>query len=144
MTSTGQRALIRAARSCRNEAGRADRLGQIRYAAQLRASAARALAEAGAEGSEYLINAISSVKSACDLADDLPDRAADTDGHEVTVKTMHAHVQSARGYLEQHLNPAGLPKSRRRRRGGQSRPSGPSGTDDDVSYQPDLVARIGR
>jgi hypothetical protein len=130
-----QRALINVARTCTKEADRADRIGQRRYGREIRGGARRALAQAAAEGSDPLIKAISSVKSACALADDLPDRAADTDGHDVTVKTMHAHVQSARSYLEQHLNPAGLPKSRRRRRGSGSGPSGPSGTDHDEPYE---------
>jgi hypothetical protein len=49
---------------------------------------------------------------------------------------MHAHVQSARSYLEQHLNRAGLPKSRQRRRGSGPGPSGPSGTDGDLPSSP--------
>jgi hypothetical protein len=45
MSTSSVRALISAARSCVNEAGRADRLGQHRYAGMIRASARRALAE---------------------------------------------------------------------------------------------------
>jgi hypothetical protein len=48
---------------------------------------------------------------------------------------MHGQVQSARSYLEQHLNPAGLPKSRRRR-GSGSGPTPASGTDDNQPYEP--------
>jgi hypothetical protein len=138
MTRTGQRALIHAARSCATEAARADRLGHRRYAANLRASARRALDEAGQDG-DPLVRAIGSVKKASALADGLPDRDTDTEGHDECVKAVHGHVQSARSYLEAHLNPNGLPsKALRslRRRGGRSGPSGPSGTDDDVSYQP--------
>jgi hypothetical protein len=45
MSTSSVRALIAAARTCVNEAGRADQLGQRRYAELIRASARRALAE---------------------------------------------------------------------------------------------------
>jgi hypothetical protein len=45
MSTSSVNALISAARSCVNEAARADRLGQHRYAKLIRASARRALAE---------------------------------------------------------------------------------------------------
>jgi hypothetical protein len=45
MSTSSINALISAARSCVNEAARADRLGQHRYAGMLRQSARRALAE---------------------------------------------------------------------------------------------------
>jgi hypothetical protein len=147
--NTGQRGLIHAARSCANEAARADRLGQRRYARGLRASARRALAQAAAEGSDPLIKAISSVKSAVDLAEDLPDRETDASGHDVTVKAVHAAVKSARGSLEAHLNPMNPKASRsRRRRGSGTGPSGPSGTDNDKPYDesvgghPDLLRAL--
>jgi hypothetical protein len=143
----GQRALIHAARSCTIEAGRADLRGHRRYAANLRASAGRELAQAAAEGSDPLIKAIGAVRKASDLAGGLPDRGTDTQGHDECVKAVHGHIQSARGYLEAHLNPNGLPaKTSRslRRRSDRSGPSGPSGTDNDVgsdavSGHPDLL-----
>jgi hypothetical protein len=138
MTSTNRLALIRAARSCRREATRAALLGQRHYAAQLRASQRRAIGEAAAEGAaEPLIKAISCVKNACNLADGLPGRDADPEAHDECVKTMHGEVQSARGFLEAHLNPMN-PKASpsRRRHGSGTEPSGPSGTDGDDPYQP--------
>jgi hypothetical protein len=45
MSTSSVRALLAAARSCIAEAGRADRLGQRRYAGTLRQSARTALAE---------------------------------------------------------------------------------------------------
>jgi hypothetical protein len=45
MSTSSVRALLSAARSCIKEAGRADRLGQRRYARALRQSARTALAE---------------------------------------------------------------------------------------------------
>jgi hypothetical protein len=134
--NTGQRALLRVVRTCTKESRRAELLGQRRYAREIRGGARRALAEAAAEESDHLVRAVKCVKDAVDLAEDLPDRDSDTDGHDECIKTMHGHVQSARSYLEQHLNPAGLPKSRRLRAGKTkpSGPTGPSGTDNDVSY----------
>jgi hypothetical protein len=131
-----QRGLLRVFRTCNNEARRADRLGQCRYAREIRGGARRALAQAAAEGADPLIKAITCVKTACDLADGLPDRAEEAENHDECAKTMHGQVQSARSYLEAHLNPAGLPKSRRLRAGKTkpSGPTGPSGTDSDVSY----------
>jgi hypothetical protein len=136
--NTGQRALLRAARACIHEAARANRLGQRRYAALLRADARKALARATVEGSDHLVNAIECVKKACALAEGLPARDADADSHDECVKTMHGEVQSGRSYLEQHLNPAGLPsktpRSWRRRGSGSGTPA--SATDDNQPYEP--------
>jgi hypothetical protein len=132
-----QRALLRVARTCTKEADRADRIGQRRYGREIRGGARRALAQAAAEGSNPLLKAISSVKKACDLADGLPGRDTDADGHDECVKAMHTHVKSAKGSLEQHLNPMNPKASRsRRRRGSGTEPSGPSGTDGDLPYSP--------
>lgn len=131
--NTSQCALVRAARSCSNEAAKAARLGQRRFAGQLRASARRAFNEAAGEGADVLVKAVACVKNAVALAADLPDRGRDADTHDATVKGMHIHVKNAKGFLEQHLNPMN-PKSRRRRRGNETGPSGPSGTDNDVAY----------
>jgi hypothetical protein len=145
--NSGQRALIRAARTCRNEAVRADRFGRRQHAASLRGSARRALREAGQGGDEPLISAIGCVKNACDLAASLPDRDADTDLHDSAVAAVHGHVQSGRSYLEQHLNPAGLPRAARRRRRGSGSGTPPSGSDgnqpyDVVSGHPDLLRAL--
>jgi hypothetical protein len=131
-----QRALLSVARTCTKEARRADLFGQRRYAREIRGGARRALRKAAAEGPDALINAVACVKNACDLADGLPGRDTDPDGHDECVKTMHGEVQSGRSYLEQHLNPAGLPKSRRGRRGSGTDATGPSGTDGDLPYSP--------
>jgi hypothetical protein len=117
-----QRALLRVARTCTKEARRAELLGQRRYAREIRGGARRALAEAAAEGSDPLVKAIGCVKNACALAEDLPGRDTDADSHDECVKTMHGHVQSGRSYLEQHLNPNGLPAKSRRLRGSGSGP----------------------
>jgi hypothetical protein len=133
--NTGQRALLRVARTCTKEARRADLLGQRRYAREIRGGARRALREAGEAGSDPLIKAISHIKSAADLVTDtLPDRDADAELHDSTIAAIHGHVQSGRSYLEQHLWPAGLPKSRRRRGSSSGTPA--SGTDDNQPYEP--------
>jgi hypothetical protein len=132
MNSTS-RALLRAARTCNAEASRAERIGRRRYATQLRASARRALREVGEEGGP-LVKAIERIKTAADLADGLPNRVDDPDEHDECVRTMHGSVQSGRQYLEDHLWPAGLPKSRRRR--GNQSGTPPSGTDENQPYSP--------
>jgi hypothetical protein len=130
-----QRALLHAFRSCTLEALRADRQGKRRYAGQLRASSRRALAQAAVEGSDPLVKAISCIKNAAALGENLPDRADDPSSHDERTRTMHGEVQSGRQYLEQHLWPAGLLKSRRRR---HNRESGTpaSGTDENLPYAP--------
>jgi hypothetical protein len=130
--NTGQRALLRAYRSCRDEARRA---WGSRFAQQLRASAGRALREAAEEGSDPLVKAVACVKNAVALAADLPDRGSDADAHDECVKGVHIHVKNAKGFLEAHLNPMN-PKAwrSRRRRGSGTDATGPSGTDNDKPY----------
>jgi hypothetical protein len=83
---------------------------------------------------EPLMKAVVRIKTACAIADNLPDRADDQDAHDERTRTMHGHVQSGRQYLEDHLWPQGLPKSRRRRVRGSETPA--SGTDGNLPYAP--------
>jgi hypothetical protein len=55
MNAPAQKALVRAARVCIAEADRADRMGQYRYAENLRASARSALAQLPREPQDPMI-----------------------------------------------------------------------------------------
>jgi hypothetical protein len=48
-----------------------------------------------------LMMAITHVKLARDAVNALPDRAQDSDGHDVCVMTMHAHTKAANAYFSQ-------------------------------------------
>jgi hypothetical protein len=51
---------------------------------------------------EPLIKAIACVKTAGGMANNLPDREADPDGHDQKVKALHSTVKAARQSLEDY------------------------------------------
>jgi hypothetical protein len=98
---------------------------------QIRRAVAREL-----EKLEPLIKAIGYVKTAGHMADNLPDRDSDQDGHDAQIRALHSTVKGARAAVEDHLG-SNVGRAARLRviRGGGSGTPG-SGTDDNLPYEP--------